>query len=211
MSRRVALFAVPVATACALALAGCGAWGHADPPAVTTLSRRALSSLTNYRTRLTSGMGKRHMTIRTQVHSPQDWAAESGFTVLHIGAESYVHFGNRWFRHPEQPNAYAQSNLPSFARQFYAMTRMSGAIVRRGGPCRQAGLAGRTWTISAPSGATFGETFTACVANGSGALLKLLVTARGVGRAERYASEVYEITAVGNVPRFQVPAQLSGR
>ena len=211
MSSRVALFAVPVATACALALAACGAWGHADPAAVTTLSRRALSSLTNYRARLTSGMGRGDMTIRTQVHSPDNWAAESGFTVLHIGAVSYVHFGNRWLRHPAQPNAYAQSNLPSFARQFYAMSRLSGALVRRSGPCRQAGLAGRTWTVNASSGATFGETVTACVANGSGALLKLLVTARGVGRGERYASEVYEITAVGSVPRFQVPAQLAGR
>lgn len=210
MSCRVLLIAVPLATACALALSGCGPWGRADPAAVTTLSRRALSSLTNYRARLTSGVGRRHMTIRTQVHSPDNWATESGVMVLHIGAVSYVHFGNRWLPHPAQPNAYAQSNLPSFAGQFYAMTRLNGAIVRRGGPCRQAGLAGRRWSIRAASGTTFGETFTACVANGSGALLKLAITARGVGRGERYASEIYEITAVGGVPRLQAPAQLAG-
>jgi hypothetical protein len=211
MSRRVPLFAVPIALAGALALSGCGPWNHADPAAVTTLSPRALSSLTNYRARLTSGSGRHRMMIRTQVHSPDNWAAESGFTVLHIGRVSYVHFGNRWFRHREQPNAYAQSNLPAFARQLYAMTRLSGAIVRRGGPCREAGLAGRTWTVRAASGATFGETFTACVANGSGALLKLVIAARGVGLGDRYASEVYEITAVGRVPPFQVPAPLAGR
>ena len=197
-----------------LVLGGCARSGTAAPAAQSgpaTLSLRALGSLTNYRARLTSGTGAHPMTIRTQVHSPENWASTSGFTVLHIGAQSYVHFGSRWFAHADPPGRYAQTNLPSFARQFYAMTRVSGVRLRRGGPCRQAGLAGDTWTLRAAAGSNFGETFTACVADGSGALLRLVVGASGVALGGRYAREVYEITAVGNVPAFHPPAGLPGR
>ena len=197
-----------------LVLGGCARSGTAAPAAQSgpaALSLRALGSLTNYRARLTSGTGAHPMTIRTQVHSPENWASTSGFTVLHIGAQSYVHFGSRWFAHADPPGRYAQTNLPSFARQFYAMTRASGVRLRRGGPCRQAGLAGDTWTLRAAAGSNFGETFTACVADGSGALLRLVVGASGVALGGRYAREVYEITAVGNVPAFHPPAVLPGR
>ncbi len=197
-----------------LVLGGCARSGTAAPAAQSgpaALSLRALGSLTNYRARLTSGTGAHPMTIRTQVHSPENWASTSGFTVLHIGAQSYVHFGSRWFAHADPPGRYAQTNLPSFARQFYAMTRVSGVRLRRGGPCRQAGLAGDTWTLRAAAGSNFGETFTACVADGSGALLRLVVGASGVALGGRYAREVYEITAVGNVPAFHPPAVLPGR
>ena len=197
-----------------LVLGGCARSGTAAPAAQSgpaALSLRALGSLTNYRARLTSGTGAHPMTIRTQVHSPENWASTSGFTVLHIGAQSYVHFGSRWFAHADPPGRYAQTNLPSFARQFYAMTRVSGVRLRRGGPCRQAGLAGDTWTLRAAAGSNFGETFTACVADGSGALLRLVVGASGVALGGRYAREVYEITAVGNVPAFHPPAGLPGR
>lgn len=190
-----------------LALGGCGAAGRPGrlDPAAATLSPRALASLDNYRARLSSGAGPDRMIIRTQVHSPRNWAAESGLAVLHIGSMSYVRFGQQWFPHPDAPQSYAQNNLPAFARQFYAMTRVRGARVRRGPPCRQAGLAGHTWTVRAAGGTSFGETLIACVADGSGALLRLAVSASSTAMAGPYASEVYEITAVGGVAPFQVP------
>ena len=206
--------ALALALASALVLGGCDRSGAAASGArgvPAALSLRALESLTNYRARLTSGAGGPDMTIRSAVHSPENWASTSGFTVLHIGERSYVHFGSRWFVHTDRPGLYAQTNLPSFARQFYAMTRVSGVRIRRGGPCRQAGLAGYSWSLRAAAGSNFGETFSACVANGSGALLRLAVGASGVALGGRYAREVYEITAVGNVPPFHPPAVLSGR
>ncbi len=211
MTIRISLTVGALALAGTLALGGCGSAGRDPGRPVATLSLRALSSLTNYRARLTSGIGKYHMTIETQVHSPQNWQAKSGFTVLHIGATSYVHFDNQWFAHPDQPNAYAQNNLPAFARQFYGMTRVRGVAVRRGGPCRQADLTGQTWTVSAAGGSTFGERYRACVADGSGALLKLAIAASGAGMRGRDAGEVYEITAIGDVPAFRVPAAVRGR
>ncbi len=201
-----------LALAGALLLGGCARSGTASPGAAgvpAALSLRALGSLTNYRARLTSGAGDQRMTIRTQVHSPHNWASESGLTVVHIGARSYAHFGTHWFVHADPPGLYAQTNLPSFARQFYAMTRVNGVRVARGGPCRQAGLNGYTWTVRAAAGSNFGETFTACVADGSGALLRLSVGASGVALGGRYASEVYQITAVGNVPAFRPPTPVT--
>ena len=197
-----------------LVLGGCARSGAAAPAAQgvpAALSLRALGSLTNYRARLTSGTTAHPMTIRTQVHSPENWASTSGYTVLHIGAQSYVHFGSRWFAHADRPGRYAQTNLPSFARQFYAMTRVSGVRLRRGGPCHQGGLTGDTWTLRAAAGSNFGETFSACVARGSGALLRLVVGASGVALGGRYAREVYDITAVGGVPAFHPPTALSDR
>ncbi len=207
MTCRTVLRERACAALCALALGGCGAAGRPGrlDPAAATLSPRALASLSNYRARLSSGAGPYRMTIRTQVHSPENWAAESGLTVLHIGPTSYVRFGQQWFPHPDAPQTYAQNNLPAFARQFFAMTRVSGARVRRGPPCRQAGLAGYTWTVSASGGTSFGAKLIACVADASGALLKLAVTASSTAMAGQYASEVYEITAVGGVAPFQVP------
>lgn len=210
MSIRVLLPPAAVAILSTLALSGCGSFEHSAPaPAVSVLSPQALSSLTNYRARLSSGAGRARVTVRTQVYSPSNWASESGLIVLHIGALSYVRLANRWVAHRQQPNAYAQSNLPAFAREFYAMSKVSGTRVRRGGPCRQAGLPGRTWTIRAPGGATFGERLSACVANGSGALLRLAIVPRDTEMAGRYASEVYEITAIGDVPPLRAPR--SGR
>ena len=199
------------ALAAAAALTGCGSPRPAhnrDRQAQPSL--RAPGPLTHYRAWLPRGTGRQRMTIRTQVHSPTNWASESGLAVRHIGSMSYVHFGRHWFAHQEQRGDYAQTNLPAFARQFYAMTRAHGAVVRRGGACRQAGLAGHTWTVGAADGASFGETFTACVADTSGALLKLVIGARGTLLGGHYASEVYTITAVGNVPPLQVPADVAG-
>ena len=196
----------------ALLLGGCARSGATSPGAAgvpAALSLRALSSLTNYRARLTSGAGSKRITIRTQVHSPHNWASESGVTVVHIGAQSYAHFGSQWFVHTDRPGLYAQSNLPSFARQFYAMTRIGGVRVASGGPCRQAGLDGYTWTLRAAAGSNFGQTLTACVADGNGALLRLTVRASGVALGGRYASEVYQITAVGNVPAFRPPTPVA--
>ncbi len=204
---RIAVLAI----AGALALGGCGARGDADPgPPVARLTLHGLSSLTNYRARLTEGTGRDRMTIDTRVHSPANWASRSGSTVLHIGSMSYVQVGDRWLAHAAQPDAYAQSNLPSFARQLYRMTRVGGARVRRGGACHEAGLPGRTWTVTASAGSTFGETLTACVANGSGALLKLVIATSGAAMNARYAREVYEITAVGSVAAFQAPVSPTG-
>lgn len=192
---------------CAAALSACSS--AAAPERVTgatALSLRTLSSLGNYRARLRSGRGKYRMTIMTAVHSPENWKSVGGLTVVHVGAMSYVRFDQRWFAHRDPPNAYAQNNLPAFARQFYSMTRVGGTQVRRGGPCRQAGLPGRTWTIDAAVGSTFGETFSACVADHGGALLKLTIAATDAGMNRRDASEVYEITAVGGVGAFHPPA-----
>ena len=207
MIRRTILRNLACATLCVLALGGCGAAGQAGrlDPAAATLSPRALASLSNYRARLISGAGSSRMIIRTQVHSSENWAAESGLQVLHIGSMSYVRFGRQWFPHPDAPQTYAQNNLPAFARQFYAMTRVRGARVRRGPPCRQAGLAGHTWTVRGAGGTSFGETLIACVADASGALLRLAVSTSSTAMAGPYASEVYEITAVGGVAPFQVP------
>lgn len=211
MTFHVPLLTVSFALTCALTLSGCGAPSHSDPLVQRTLSIGRLSSLSNYRARMTSGRGQYRMTINTQVHSPSNWASESGSTVRHIGAMTYVRLGNHWLAHPAQPNAYAQQNLPSFARQFYAMTRLGGMLVHRGGPCRQAGLAGHTWTIRPSPGSTFGETLSACVADRSGALLRLVIAAKGTPMPGRYASETYLITAVGNVAPLRVPAHVTGR
>lgn len=207
-------FHTRLATMCLIAgtatLAGCGAAaapGHSDrsPP----LSLHALASLTNYRARLSSGTGRYHMTITTAVHSPDNWQATSGFTVRHIGAVSYVRAGRHWLAHHERVHTYAQENLPAFARQFYAMTRIDGTTVRRGGPCRQAGLAGRTWTIRATGGSSFGQRYIACVADDSGALLRLSITASGAAENTRDATELYQITAVGGVAAFNKPTNVS--
>jgi hypothetical protein len=204
--------ALALALAGALLLGGCarpGATAHGPEGVPAALSLRALGSLTNYRARLTSGAGGRRMTIRTQVHSAQNWASESGVTVVHLGAQSYVRFGSQWFVHADRPGLYGETNLPAFARQFYAMTRVSGVRVERRGPCRQAGLEGYIWTIHAAPGSSLGQTFNACVADGSGALLRLTVRASSVALAGPYASEVYQITAVGNVPAFRRPTPVT--
>ncbi len=212
MPIRTALpLALPAALLCALTLSGCSRLSAATvaAPEAAALSRRALASLSNYRARLSSGRGKYHMVIRTQVHSPDNWAAQSGSTVIHIGTMSYTHFGNQWLVHSDRPDVYAQSNLPAFAAQFYGMAHVTGAVVRRGGACRQATLAGHTWTIRAASGTTFGETLTGCVADANGALLKLVVTAADPAAAGQDANEIYQITAVGGVAPFRAPSRVS--
>lgn len=203
--------ALPAAILCALALSGCGRQSIArvEAPGAATLSRRALASLTNYRARLTSGRGKYHMQITMQVHSPQNWVMQSGSTVVHIGAMSYTRLGNQWRAHTDRPDRYAQTNLPAFAAQFYAMTRLTGTVVRRDGPCRQAALPGHIWKIRASGGSTFGETFTACVADKSGALLKLSVRPDASVRSGQDASETYQITTVGGVAPFRAPRLVS--
>lgn len=212
MPIRIALLAaLPVAILCALALSGCSrrSVARVAAPGVATLSQRALASLTNYRASLSSGRGKYHMQITMQVHSPQNWATQSGSTVVHIGPMSYTRLGNEWRAHADRPHLYAQTNLPAFAAQFYAMTRLTGAVVRRGGPCRQASLAGHTWRIRASGDSTFGETFTACVADENGVLLRLRVRPDAPVMSGQDASETYQITAVGGVAPFRAPRHLS--
>lgn len=170
------------------------------------LSVDRLSSLTNYRAQMQSGTGKSQMTIRTDVHSPDNWAVLTGIETRHIGGERYLDLGKYWVEQKDQPGEYARINLPSVAKGFYSMTHVSHASVKEGDPCQQAGLSGHTWTISAAGGGLLNERFEACVADKSGALLRLKVSTQGQATGGREIREFYQILSVGDVPAYKVPA-----
>ena len=154
-------------------LAGCGSPVHSSAkPSKTSvspahrggwggLSLERLESLTNYRSQMTSGMGNYHMTVDTSVHSPTDWQVDSGATTRYVNGMRYIYapFGKYWLAQTGSPDAYAQQNLPSFARQFFDMTRVSGVSLRHGKPCRQAGVDGHVWSVAADGGAAVREAF----------------------------------------------------
>ena len=129
--------------------------------------------------------------------------------MLHINGSSYAKVGATWYKNSDSPQAYAQSAYPGAAMQFSGFTRVSGATTRRGGVCTESGLPGHTWTIASPTGAAaLTELASACIADGTGALLALSVGAHSssIPGSTHSLTDSLTITSVGSVALIPVPS-----
>lgn len=196
-----------IVVAGAVVLAACGGPAKPARPAASdsALSLDKLASLTNYRSVMVAGMGGTPMTFKNSVHSVDNWQQDSPLKTRHVAGQKYTELGGQWTAGKDKAGAYEKHNLPSFAKQFYGMTQVAHASIKRGKACRQAGTDGHRWTIGADGGQVLQEQFVACVADDSGALLKLVVGAQGAVTGEKKAREVYKIVSIGDVPAFRVP------
>lgn len=171
------------------------------------LSLARLGSLTNYRAVMIHGMGTTSMTTRFQVHDATDWEMTTGgIRMRHVSGIKYTELAGQWKAKSDKPDAYARHALPAFAKQFFNMTHVRHASIEQSEACQQAGRNGHIWTIGANGGAILNEVFQACVDDSSGALLKLVVGAKGSATGGIKAHETYTIESIGDVPVLPVPS-----
>lgn len=174
------------------------------------LDLAALGSLTDYAGRMTDNGA----TISVEVHSPTDWSESTGgFPILHVDGTTYVRTVGPsgrpgWVHSPDTASSYRQSPYPGVATQFADFTKVADATITKGAPCAVAGVAGHTWTIASPHTAVLSEQESACVADGSGALLSLTTGASGSAVPANGFAYSFTVTEVGGVPALAVPSPL---
>ena len=178
-------------------------------PASGTSSRLDLSklgSLSDY----TFTFRDNGLVITGAVHSPTDWRTDQPLVVLHIAGFTYGKLGPYWYKNKDNPASYEESAYPATVSGFEGFLSIAGARLTKGPPCRQAGLAGHTWTIKTPKAASgiLSETASACVADKSGALLEASFGAKGsaVPGALKGIGYSFTVDSIGTVARIAVPS-----
>jgi hypothetical protein len=175
-----------------------------------------LDSLTNYAfTRIASNSGA-SFTATGKVHNPTDWEIHTispAVTTYDVGGHGYavtlgqvIHVS---FNTPE-----GVGNLEgeySFAEQLVGYTHVTGIKITQAGSCSVAGANGTIYHVQSPGADTpiLSEAATACVSNGSGALLSYTsgITGGSAANAAHVAgsSNRFTVTAIGGVGPIVVP------
>lgn len=133
--------------------------------------------------------------------------------MLHVYGRAYFRTtntpgGTLWYENPEAADSYLNSPYPGAVSNFTGFAKTSGANITRGGACKVAGVAGRSWTITSPATSTLTKQETACVAGASGVLLSLRTTASGTAVPSGTFYYRFTINQIGNVSAIKTPAPL---
>jgi hypothetical protein len=215
-----------------LVLASCGAAAGSDKSALATsgsspstgtvagggnLTLSKLSSLRNYTFTTNSSNANQDFAITGQVHDPTDWQTKSTVPVpetrYDVGGRGYaVTLGQVIqvsFATPE-----GLTNLDgeySAAQSLVGYTHVTGETITTAGSCRVAGEAGTIYHLRSPGDATalLVETATACVAQGSGALLSYSagIPSGSAARSNHLTGNTFTFTveSIGGVATIQAP------
>jgi len=183
---------------------------------VDGLDLSKLGSLTNYAAEVV--VGSAAPTVY-RVHSPTDWeelTATGEPLSVDVGNAQYTPLppaagtaGPRWAR--EVPAAaYQRTPYPSDAVGFADLTQVPGVRLVRGAPCTDAGTAGHRWGFEATRAGAAYPHVSACIADGSGALLSYIdqattPTGTSVGTAAPRPLATLTVTAIGTVPPIPAP------
>ena len=189
-------------SAAAAASASTGRSGSPRGGAPGGLDLAKLGSLTDYTAKLVVN-GQVEATYR--VHSPTDREQlVHGSVPLSVDAGGWEYVRVPKVSGPKvtfvwqrsgRPQLYRLAPYPSYATGFAALTHVTGSKLVRGGPCREAGLAGRLWRFAAAAPGAVYPHVSACVADRSGALLGY----------DQPPVQDFVVTGVGNVAPIPVP------
>lgn len=180
------------------------------------LSAARLGSLTDYSFISKSGNEGYSFTITGQVHDPTDWETNStspavanydvdghGYS-LAVGQVIPVTF--------KSPDGLTHLNGEvSYAQALIGYTHVTGIRIVTAGSCNVAGVHGTTYEVRSPGAdaSLLVETATACVADGSGALLSYSSGVPGGSAANAThltgAETSFTVTAIGGVGAISAP------
>ena len=173
-----------------------------------TLSR--LASLTNYSFTATAGNGGYTFTVTGEVHDPSDWETHStspAVTNYDVNGRGYaVALGQVTSGPPQQLDGEA-----TYAQALIGYTHVTGIRITTAGPCTVAGIQGTTYKVKSPGAdaSLLVETATACVANGTGALLSYSSGVPGGSAASAAhitgATTSFTVNAVGGIGPIAAP------
>ena len=224
---------VPLAVALGLGLAACGGGrttvgasrsprrapnSASGPSAALSLSR--LSSLTNYTFVSSAGGASESLRVTGKVHTATDWESHTqtpSVTTYDVGGHGYAVVGgprvNVTFQTPDGVNHLDGEHV--YAAELMGYTHVTGIRISTAGACSVAGTAGTVYDVKSPSASAslLVETATACVADGSGALLSYSGGVQG-GAAASAAhltgmAMSFRVTSIGGVGRIAAPAATS--
>ena len=176
----------PLRSLLAVALAACPApiaLAVLDPVAAAAtrpkLTLERLAGLQNYRFTSSASNGGYTFRLSGIVHGPRDWETRSTLpvkeTTYDVNGRGFTlvigHIVPVTFKTPD--GLTHLDGERSAAESLIGYTRVRGIRIATGGSCRVAGRSGTTYHLKTPRNAAslLVETATACVANGSGALL----------------------------------------
>ena len=215
-----------------LALAGCGATAGSkgstppasggSPPsagaaAVGGLTLARLGGLRDYTFTSSASNAGYTITITGQVHDPEDWRTESTVPVpethYDVGGRGYaVTLGQVMAVSFQTPEGLTHLDGEySAAESLVGYIRVTGERITASGSCRVAGESGKVYHLESPSQAAslLVETATACVAQGSGALLSYTarVPSGSAARANNIAgaSLSFTVNSIGGVGVITAP------
>lgn len=177
--------------------------------AAAPLDFARLGSLDNY-----SGTMTNHgLQISVDVHSPTDWSETLGHgsPIIYVDNYSYGKSVDArgkfvWYKNRAPRDVYQQSPYPGAVAGFRDFDKVAGRTITRGKPCTVAGIPGRLWTIASPRTHYLSESDTACIANGSGALLEFYSGAAGSVVPKQGWSYSFIVTSVGRTASIPVPS-----
>jgi len=179
-----------------------------------TLTR--LGSLTNYSFTSTAGNGGYTFTVTGEVHSPADWETHStspAVTNYDVDGRGYsVAIGQVLPTTFKTSDGLTHLNgETTYAQALMGYTHVTGIRITTAGPCSVAGVQGTTYQVKSPGAdaALLVETATACVADGSGALLSYSSGVPGGSAASavhlKGASTSFTVNAVGGIGPIAAP------
>jgi len=215
-----------------LAVAGCGGasnQGGAGPspsPRATAgaasapgLTMSRLSSLRNYTFTASASNGGATFTVTGQVHGPEDWKVESTIPVAEtrydVDGRGYaVTLGQVITVSFATPEGLTHLDGEySAAQGLVGYTHVLGERISTAGSCRVAGENGTVYHLRSPSDAAslLVETATACVAQGSGALLSYAAGVPSGSAAQANgiagASSTFTVDSIGTVGVISAPSK----
>lgn len=176
-----------------------------------------LGSLTDYSFISRSGNEGYTFTVTGQVHDATDWESHStspAVTNFDVGGRGYgVAIGQVTPVTFKSPDGLTHLNgEATYAQALIGYTHVTGIRVAAAGPCNVAGVDGTTYHVKSPAAdaSLLVETATACVANGSGALLSYSSGVPGGSAANAThltgAETSFTVTAIGGVGPISAPA-----
>ena len=180
------------------------------------LSLTRLGSLKNYTFTTSAGNGGYTFTITGQVHDSTNWETQStapAVTTYDVGGRGYAlaigHVISVSFNTPE--GLTHLNGETTYAKSLIGYTHVTGIQIKTTGPCNVAGVAGTTYHVQSPSAdaSLLVETATACVANGSGALLSYSfgVPSGSAANAAHIsgAGGSFRVNSIGRVGQIALP------
>ncbi len=184
------------------------------------LSLSRLGSLTNYSFTAAAGNGGYTFTVTGEVHDSTDWETHStspAVTTYDVDGHGYtVALGQVASATFKTPDGLTHLNgEKTYAQALVGYTHVTGIRITTGGTCSAAGVAGTTYQVKSPSAdsSLLVETASACVADGSGALLSYSSGVPGGSAANAAhitgATTSFAVDAVGGIGPITAPTTSS--
>jgi hypothetical protein len=191
--------------------------GPAGSPGAGGLSLARLGSLTDYSFTSTAGNDGSTITVTGEVHDPTDWethSASPAVTNYDVGGRGYaVAIGQVTPVTLKTPEGLTHlDGETTYAKALIGYTHVTGIRITTGGHCSVAGVRGTTYDVKSPGAdaTLLVETATACVADGSGALLSFASGVPGGSAASAVhitgATTSFTVDAVGGTGPIAAPS-----